>query len=422
MRGLMAREPSTGTVEIPRDPGAPLYRLDLSEGAQRKTLTIAEGMRLVLGSRAPCDVIVEDPTVSSRHCRLACSDGRLTVEDLGSRNGLVVGSARVKRAELGPGSFFLAGRVLVAVRAGDCASTSGEVEPLPGIIGRSEPMLQLARDVRRLACLRFPVVIRGETGSGKELVARALHQMGPRAEGPLVAVNAAALPRELAESELFGYERGAFTGAYGRHEGAFVQADHGTLFLDEVGDLSPEIQVRLLRALEQSEVRPLGGSKATSVDVRVIAATWAPLEAMVVHGRFREDLYHRLAVATVIVPPLRDRRVDIPDLARHFLREATSDADTKTLSIGAIARLVAERWPGNVRQLKNVVTRAAVASSGEMIGSEDIAKCMGEQPVAGQRMTRRAARALVAACGGSVSAAARRSGVPRSTFRGWIGE
>ncbi len=423
MRGLARHEPSTGTVEIPREPRASMYWLDVNEERQLRAVTIAEGSRLVFGSRPPSHVILNDPTVSSMHCAVRCTDGRLFVEDLGSRNGLFVGSARVRQAELEPGSFFVLGRVSVVVRRDESTPDASDVEePIPGLIGSAPCMLRLAKEVRRMAQLSFPVVVRGETGSGKELVARALHDLGPRAQQPFVAVNAAALPRELAEAELFGHERGAFTGAHVRRAGAFLDAQGGTLFLDEVGELSHEVQVKLLRVLEQREVRPLGSSMNIAIDVRVVAATWAPLERMVQEGRFREDLYHRLAVATVCVPPLRERRADIPRLAERFLREREADVGHKTLSPSALACLLGEGWSGNVRQLRNVVTRAAVVSEGEMIGSSDVSRALRDVPTNRTRMSGPAARALVAACDGKIALAARRCGVPRSTFRGWLEE
>ena len=182
------------------------------------------------------------------------------------------------------------------------------------------------------------------------------------------------------------------------------------------------MQVKLLRVLEQHEVRPLGSGATIPVDVRIVAATWAPLERMVQEGRFREDLYHRLAVATVCVPPLRERRADIPRLIDHFLRERRADVGHKTLSPSALACLVGEAWSGNVRQLRNVVTRAAVVAEGEVIGGSDVARALRDQPTTRTRMSGRAARALVAACDGKIALAARRCGVPRSTFRGWLDE
>jgi transcriptional regulator with PAS, ATPase and Fis domain len=423
MKGLCSREPCTGTVEIPREPAASTYWLDIHERSETRAVTIADGSKLVFGSRAPSDVILDDPTVSSVHCRVRCEKGRLFVEDAGSRNGVFVGSARVQRAELGPGAFFVLGRVSVTVRSKDDVVSSQEAEPpIPGLIGSSPCMLDLGRQVRRLAQLSMPVVVRGETGTGKELVARALHSLGPRASKPFVAVNAAALPRDLAEDELFGHERGAFTGAHARRLGAFLEAQGGTLFLDEVGELDLDVQVKLLRVLEQREVRPLGGAVTYAVDVRLVAATWSPLEHMIQEGKFREDLYHRLAVATVSVPPLRERRGDIAALAEHFLRDRQEELGPKSLSSRALACLMAAPWSGNVRELRNVMTRAAVISSGEVIGTSDIAKAMQEQPAVRTRMTAQAARALVIASDGNIARAARRCGVPRSTFRGWLGE
>ena len=235
----------------------------------------------------------------------------------------------------------------------------------PRLIGRSRPMLDLGRRVGALARSDVPVLIRGESGTGKELVARAIHAMSARRQGPLVAVNLAALPETLFEAELFGWERGAFTGANRAQAGLAERAAGGTLFLDEVGELSPASQSKLLRFLEERRVERLGGGKPTAVDVRVIAATNAPLERRVEEGRFREDLYYRLQVASVEVPPLRARPEDVPLLLEHLL--ARAGRPEVRPSPQALALLLGHSWPGNVRELRNAVESALTALGG---GSE----------------------------------------------------
>lgn len=233
------------------------------------------------------------------------------------------------------------------------------------MIGISDGMQDVFEMVRRVAPTEASVLVTGESGTGKELIARAIHQGGPRSKAPFVAINCAAIPANLLESELFGHVRGSFTGAVRDHAGKFQQADGGTLFLDEVGEMPIELQPKLLRVLQEMEVEPLGG-KARSVDVRIIAATNQDVEHAIEEGRFREDLYYRLAVIPIEMPPLRRRAEDIPLLVRHFL-ERFSRAEPPDISDEAMACMTAYPWPGNVRELQNAVERLVVLSHGEMI-------------------------------------------------------
>jgi two-component system nitrogen regulation response regulator GlnG len=232
----------------------------------------------------------------------------------------------------------------------------------------------LFRSIGRLAQAPLSVLITGETGTGKELVARALHRESPRAARPFVALNTAAIPAELLESELFGHEAGAFTGATRRHVGRFEQADGGTLFLDEIGDMPPSLQTRLLRVLAEGEFFRVGGRELIRVDVRVIAATHQPLEALVADGRFRADLLHRLDVVRLRLPPLRERRDDVPLLAPRFLAAAAQRLGTpaKRFAKAALERLRAHDWPGNVRELENLCWRLAALAPGETITPADL--------------------------------------------------
>jgi two-component system response regulator HydG len=243
------------------------------------------------------------------------------------------------------------------------------------IIGTSPAFKRMMTLVDQVASSSATVLIQGESGTGKELVARAIHERSPRKGGPFVAVNCAALPETLLESELFGYEKGAFTGAAGRKEGRFELADGGTLFLDEVADLSPVTQPKILRVLQEGEFERVGGTRTLRVDVRIVAATNQDLATLVRERRFREDLYYRLNVITVTAPPLRERREDVPVLAEHFLRVYAAK-NNRTLDEGfsedALRRLEGYSWPGNVRELENVVERAVVLARGRRVEVEDL--------------------------------------------------
>jgi two-component system nitrogen regulation response regulator GlnG len=245
-------------------------------------------------------------------------------------------------------------------------------EKLP-LIGRSPAMQEIYRVLARLMATDLTVMITGESGTGKELVARALHEYGKRRNGPFVPVNMAAIPRELIESELFGHEKGAFTGANSRSAGRFEQAESGTLFLDEIGDMPLEAQTRLLRVLQQGEYTTVGGRTPIRTDVRIIAATNRDLRQLIHQGLFREDLFYRLNVVPLRLPPLRERGEDVPDLVRHFLNQALVEGlPAKTIASEAMERLKRYRWPGNVRELENLVRRLAALYSEDVIGTEVI--------------------------------------------------
>jgi len=245
------------------------------------------------------------------------------------------------------------------------------VESRTALVGTSHAMHDVCKEIGRVAAKPVTVLIRGETGTGKELIARAIYQHSPRARAPFIAINCAAIPENLLESELFGHERGAFTGADQRRIGRFEQANKGTLFLDEIGDLPPNTQVKLLRVLQQQIFQRVGGSEAISVDVRVIAATHRNLEAMIREGKFREDLFHRLNVVCLQLPPLRERREDIPVLVQHFLRKYASDfgIESPAITSAAVAVLQADLWPGNVRELENMTRRLLLAARGLSINA-----------------------------------------------------
>ncbi len=265
------------------------------------------------------------------------------------------------------------GRALAAPPPELPAQAPAETEEKLPLIGRGAAMQEIYRTIARLTTADLTVMINGESGTGKELVARALHDYGRRRGGPFVPINMAAIPRELIESELFGHERGAFTGATNRNQGRFEQANGGTLFLDEIGDMPPEAQTRLLRVLQEGEFTTVGGRAPIRANVRIIAATHRDLRAAIRGGSFREDLFYRLNVVPIRLPPLRERAEDIPDLARHFLERARADGlPSKSLDASATAALRAHRWPGNVRELENVMRRLAALCPDEVITAETV--------------------------------------------------
>ncbi len=253
-----------------------------------------------------------------------------------------------------------------------------ESDELP-LIGRSPAMQDIYRILARLTQTDLTVMISGESGTGKELVARVLHDHGKRRQGPFVAINMAAIPRELIESELFGHEKGAFTGAQMRTQGRFEQAEGGTLFLDEIGDMPLEAQTRLLRVLQQGEYTTVGGRTPIKTNVRIIAATHRDLKAQIQQGLFREDLYYRLNVVPLRIPPLRERLEDTSDLVRHFLRQAAREGlGQKSIEAAAVERLKAHPWPGNIRELENFVRRLAALYAQDMLTAQIIEQELAE--------------------------------------------
>jgi DNA-binding NtrC family response regulator len=297
------------------------------------------------------------------------------------------------------------------------------------LIGVSEGMREVQKLIGRAAAGDATVLITGETGTGKELVARTLHDSSARSAGPFIAVNCAAIPRDLLESELFGHVRGAFTGAIGSRTGAFQQANRGTLFLDEIGDMGFDMQAKLLRAIEERTVTPVGGSRAEPLDLRFVAATHRKLTELVGEGKFREDLYYRLNVIPIHVPSLRERQVDILPLADYFLAKASSTG-AKTLSGDAIKRLLDHPWPGNARELRNAMERVSTLVRSPVIDARDLRFLSGESPntttvpfdltlldrdlnVAVESLERVMILRALEACAGNRAEAARRLGIHR---------
>jgi two-component system response regulator HydG len=253
---------------------------------------------------------------------------------------------------------------------------------LSNVVGQSDAMRAVSELVERIAAASAPVLLTGETGTGKGLIARAIHAHGPRASEPFVAVNCAALPENLLESELFGHVKGAFTGATGNREGLFVNADRGTLFLDEIGEIAPNLQAKLLHVLESGTVRPVGANKERRIDVRIVAATHRDLHERVASGAFREDLLYRLDVISVEIPPLRHRQQDLPLLLMHFLTRALErhpESPVRSFSKAALERLLDHRWPGNVRELEHLVERVVLLGSSREVTAEELPRTIGQR-------------------------------------------
>ena len=355
---------------------------------------------------------LNDPRGRQPCCTLTNTGRSLLIQKRDPAVELSVGPARVDRAELPlDGRFRLAGQ-LVYFR--QVRNDDGN-ELLPGMVGRADSIRRLAKMVRQVAQFEVPALVLGESGTGKELVARALHVIGPRARMPFVVVNAAELSSSLGRSALFGHVRGAYTGADRARQGAFRQADGGTLFLDEIAELTPELQAHLLRVVEQGCAVAVGGDKRHRVDVRLVAATCKPLHELVEAGRFRLDLYQRLAVHTLRVPPLRQRRCDVPLIAQRLMDQAPWLG--YHLTANALDSLAHHEFRGNVRELRNLLAQAVLFSDEHhVINAEAIERAVAE--VAPLR-ARRSVDLLqfLQRSGGNVSVAARLAGMPRSTFR-----
>ncbi len=413
----------SGTLEIVTLPFAGGWLVEVQDEAGTRRVSLGTEA-VVVGSSPSADIVVCDATVSARHCTLGVLGSGVSIEDLGSRNGTFVGSAQVHEAWARAGTAISVGRCTLVVMSADSREPAQPPgDPLPGVAGASIAMRRLADQVRRLARHALPVLVSGESGTGKELIARAIHLEGPRRLRPFVAINVTALPRELVETELFGHERGAFTGAHARRIGAFAESEGGTLFLDEVGNLPLDAQPKLLRALDGYEIRRVGApGSGKRADVRVVAATHAPLEQRVTSGQFRRDLFHRLECFVVNVPPLRERRADIAAIASELLSQLAPQVGVRTLTSGGLARLTGHDWPGNVRELRNVLCRAADAAARSSLDADDIDRALRlDRPARSPGLTPQVAQALLRGNSGNLSAAARAAGMPRTSFRKLLG-
>ena len=344
----------------PTDASQAAYVLVVIEGpdtGRNFTVDASQPLRVLCGQSEACAVRLSDRQVSRRHAALELSHLRLRLTDLGSTNGTFVDGIGVLDGYLRGGEIVRMGETAFRVDRGlsttrpslSAAASFGRV------VGASPAMRRLYPLCERLAATTVPLIIEGETGTGKELLAEALHEMGPRSAGPFVVFDCTAVPPNLVESELFGHERGAYTGAVSTRKGVFEQAHGGTLLIDEIGDLDLTLQPKLLRAIERSEVRRVGGDRSIRVDVRVLSATRRDLDVEVQAGRFRDDLFHRLAVARIELPPLRRRTGDVAALVQYFWEQMGGSAEALTRDL--LQRFEDYPWPGNVRELRNAVAR-----------------------------------------------------------------
>jgi len=340
----------------PEAPESCPARLRVRERGRERVLALSCDA-VTLGKDPANDVVLQDPFVSARHLRLERRERRWRLRDLGSTNGTLLGGVRVTEAELPAGAPLTLGDTEIVLELA-VESRSAPPATFEGMISGHPAMRQMFELVERVAPADAAVTILGETGTGKELVARALHHLSGRREAAFIPVNCSAIAESLIESELFGHEKGAFSGAERLRKGAFEEADGGTIFLDEIGELPLDLQPKLLRTLELGEVKRVGASRPLTVNVRVVGATHRDLRAQVRAGKFREDLYYRLCVVPVTIPPLRARRSDVRALADAFLARASPRGLALRFSDEALAKMEDYDWPGNVRQLKNVVQRA----------------------------------------------------------------
>jgi transcriptional regulator with GAF, ATPase, and Fis domain len=374
-------EPGTGLTTLFEGDWATVRRLRkgklvvVSGADQGKSVEIAKP-RVTGGRSIISDLVVQDKAVSGTHFEVSARDDGYRLRDLNSRNGIFVGDLRIREVFLRPGTVFRIGHTNIQFQTlEDVVEIElSKKDRFDAMLGASPAMREIFAHLEKVAPSDLTCLITGETGTGKEMVARALHNASGRKSKPFVVLDCGSIPRELIESTLFGHEKGSFTGAVAQHVGCFEQATGGTIFLDEIGELDIMLQPKLLRVLEQREIKRVGGDRTIKVDVRVLAATNRDLREEVNKSTFREDLYFRLSVVHVELPPLRERREDIPGLATHFLREVGARRGMMTMawSQDALAALVVHSWPGNVREMRNVVERAAALSDGPTITRADL--------------------------------------------------
>lgn len=351
-------------------------RLLVIEGPDKgKDLTIAKE-RIQGGRSGINDLVLNDKAVSNRHFELVAHENGYLLSDLESTNGTFCGEFRVREVFLSPGQIFRVGSSKIQFESlNEVVSIRlSESDRFHEVVGRSVVMREIFATLEKVAPSDLTVLIEGETGTGKEKIARAIHHLSSRRQKPFIVQDCGAIPKDLIESVLFGHERGSFTGAHQQHRGCFEQAQGGTIFLDEIGELDLSLQPKLLRVLENREIKRVGGDKTIKVDVRVVAATNRDLRQMVEEGRFREDLYFRLSVIHVALPALRHRREDIPLLIQAFLEDLAERRGTEpvTLAPDAMEALMLYDWPGNVRELKNIIERAASLADAPVLSARDL--------------------------------------------------
>jgi transcriptional regulator with GAF, ATPase, and Fis domain len=354
------RDPKPATVNLRR------CKLVVIKGPQRGTEFVISGDVFQVGKAPENDLVISDETVSRVHFAIVRDAKGYLVRDMKSTNGTFLDGAEIKEAYIRAGSVIGAGASELKFTPFEerIEILPSEKEKLGDMVGRSASMREIFGLIERIAPTDATVLIEGETGTGKDMIARTIHELSRRKDAPFIVVDCGAVAGTLIESELFGHEKGSFTGAVAARQGAFELASGGTVFLDELGELSLELQPKLLRVLEQRELRRVGGSKTLRVDLRVVAATRKDLRSEVEKGKFREDLYFRLNVVPITAPPLRDRREDIPIFVEHFLTRLTpAGQEVPVLSDSARAALYGHDWPGNVRELRNVIERALALGS-----------------------------------------------------------
>ncbi len=354
-------------------------RIVVAEGPDRGKDLVIDRERVTIGRSVICDMVLADKAVSGTHFEVVAGEQGFILRDLGSTNGTYCGDMRIREVWIKPGSVIRVGQSQIRFEPvqGTVDIDLSTDDRFYELVGKSVRMREIFATLAKVGPTELTVLIRGETGTGKELVARAIHRASRRTAAPLVVQDCSAIPKELIESTLFGHERGAFTGATDRHRGSFEQADGGTIFLDELGELDLALQPKLLRVLENREIKRVGGDRTMPVNVRVVAATNRDLRQMVNEGTFREDLYYRLSVVAIDLPPLRQRPEDVPLLAEHFLADVATrrwpgEARKFTMTPEGLARLQAYPWPGNIRELKNTLERAASLSDGMELGVRDL--------------------------------------------------
>jgi transcriptional regulator with PAS, ATPase and Fis domain len=428
--GVDASDPTCALVQR--------FRLVVAVGPDAGASFVSTDERSVIGTHESADFRLTDPTVSRFHCEIDPTGGKPIVRDLGSRNGTVVGGVSTLAAHLSPGARLVLGlsQLIFEPRSDQAKLPISTHERFGRLVGRSPSMRRVFKLLEQAAATDATVLLEGETGTGKEVAAESLHQASARAAQPFVVVDCGAIPPELLESELFGHERGAFTGASGSRDGAFEEARGGTIFLDEIGELPIDLQPKLLRALDKREVKRVGGNKYFPVDVRIVAATNRDLKKEVNEKRFRADLFYRLAVLRVHIPALRDRLEDLSDLVASVLeglrQHYPGEIDTVT-SPEFLAELARHEWPGNVRELRNYLERCLALRAPPSVRSErvappnatavsigDLADASRPLKVARERWTRALERHyledMLRRSGDNVAAAARAAQVDRMHF------
>ncbi|MFO0619629.1 MAG: sigma 54-interacting transcriptional regulator [Polyangiaceae bacterium] len=335
------------------------FTVEVIEGPDKGKSARATTREAGVGTAQGNELVLTDPTVSRHHLSVTSTKSGVVIRDLGSTNGSRVGAVRVHAGTIDDGATIEIGRTKLRVRQLD----EPIIEPLAvedsfeSVLGQSAAMRRLFALLPRIAASESTVLLEGETGTGKGRLADAIHSASPRSKGPLVVLDCSSIPESLVESELFGHEKGSFTGAFGEREGAFEQAAGGTIFLDEIGELPLDMQPKLLRALEDRTVKRVGGNRPIKLDVRIIAATNRDLRGEVNRGTFRSDLYFRLNVVRLLVPPLRERREDIPILIRHFYQQLAPGHEPSPELVDLLLR---QSWPGNVRELRSSIERAVL--------------------------------------------------------------